>query len=310
MTAKAPIVMFVYNRPRHTLLSVEALQQNELAKESDLIIYSDASKSESQADAVREVRQYISQIDGFRSVTIVEREINFGLARSIIDGVTSVVNKYGRIIVLEDDIVTSPHFLTFMNDALGAYRDEEKVMHISGYMFPIDTSGLPETFFLRTASCWGWATWDRAWRHFRKDPLRVISEYSEQEIYRFNMDGACGFWSQVLKNANGLINTWAVFWYASVFEEDGLCLHPAVSMVDNIGNDDTGMHCGKSSVFCTNLADNQITFFEKNIFESVVALLRTEEFLRGIKPSFLRRIFSAIKRRLILLSSGCVRSNL
>ena len=294
----SPIVLFVYNRPMHTCQTVEALLKNQPSQESDLIIFSDAPKSGEQAEAVQEVRQYIREISGFKSVAIVEREINYGLARNIIEGVTEVCNRYGRVIVLEDDLITSPYFLSFMNDALDAYRDEEKVMHISGYMFPIDASGLPETFFLRTASCWGWATWDRAWKRFCKEPKKLLGEFTEQTINRFNMDGAYNFWAQVEQNEHGLINTWAVFWYASVFQVDGLCLHPAFSMVNNIGHDDTGEHCKQGGDFSTTLAGNPVTYFENNIIENSLVHARTREFFLAIRPTFLKRVFAAIKSRL------------
>lgn len=293
----APIALFVYDRPAHTRKTVEALQNNSLSNDSDLIIYSDAPKTSDAANAVSEVREYIRTISGFKSVTIVERETNFGLARSIIDGVTKVVNEGGRVIVLEDDLVTSPYFLTYMNDALNVYQDDESVMHISGYMFPIDNVGLPETFFLRTASCWGWATWSRAWQHFNKHPKKLHGEYTEQKIKRFNLDGAYEFWSQVEQNASGQIDTWAVFWYASVFNNDGLCLHPKCSMVSNIGHDGTGVHCGKSDNFVVKLGSKAITYFERNLVESTLALKRTKAFFTPTKPAFTSMVFQAVKNR-------------
>ena len=123
----SPIVLFVHNRPWHTKQTVEALQQNELAEDSELFIYSDAAKSSKANAAVQEVRDYIYSVSGFKKITIIERKYNWGLADSIIDGVTSIVNKYGRIIVLEDDLVTSPYFLKFMNDALSFYKNEKRV---------------------------------------------------------------------------------------------------------------------------------------------------------------------------------------
>ena len=293
----APIALFVYNRLDHTRRTVDSLKKNTLAGVSELVIFSDAPKTEVHSEKVRKVRQYIRQIEGFKSVSIIERDSNFGLARSIIDGVTRVVKKYGRIIVLEDDMVTSPYFLTYMNEALDVYQDEEKVMHISGYMFPIDVSSLPETFFLRTASCWGWATWDRAWKYFSKEPQKLLQEYSGKEIKVFNMDGTCNFWSQVEQNASGLINTWAVFWYASVFRLGGLCLHPAFSMVNNIGHDATGEHCGQTSVFSTGLAKRRVTYVEKKVIEGFLAHTRTKKFFWSIRPSIVKRIVAAIKRR-------------
>jgi hypothetical protein len=287
----------VYNRPWHTRQTVEALQQNELASESDLIIFSDAPKKPEAAEAVREVREYIRTITGFRSVSIVERDKNWGLANSIIDGVTRLCNEYGRVIVLEDDLVTSPYFLNFMNTALDTYQDDEKVMHISGYMFPIDNTDMPETFFLRTASCWGWATWSRAWQHFEKNPKKLLGEYTKQTINRFNMDGSYNFWVQVEQNERGLIDTWAVFWYASVFQKGGLCLHPKFSMVSNIGHDDTGLHCGKTDTFDVQLASKPITYFERNLVEDALALNRTKTFFSPAKPTFFSRVSQAIRKR-------------
>ncbi|MDD4082332.1 MAG: glycosyltransferase [Sphaerochaetaceae bacterium] len=155
----APIVLFVYSRLDHTKRTVEALKNNLLADESNLIIFSDAPKNEKSKKAVEEVRKYIHSIKGFKSVKIIERKNNVGLANSIIDGVTKVVNKYGKIIVLEDDLVTSKYFLNFMNDSLELYKNESKVISISGYTYPV--GGLAETFFIKGTDCWGWATWKR-----------------------------------------------------------------------------------------------------------------------------------------------------
>ncbi|MES2025543.1 MAG: glycosyltransferase [Pseudomonadota bacterium] len=290
MTKLAPIALFVYGRLSHTQQTIEALQNNELAIESDLIIFSDAPKTDAQKDAVKAVRAYLRKISGFRSITIIEREENFGLARSIIEGVTFVTNKYGRVIVLEDDLITSPYFLIFMNEALNSYQENENVMHISGYMFPIDGSGLPETFFLRTASCWGWGTWQRSWRHFDKNPEKLVNDFSKKEINRFNMDGNYNFWSQVEKNKQKVLNTWAIFWYASIFQIDGLCLHPTVSMVNNIGHDSTGENCAENSDFSSILATRPVSYFEKDIKEHKLALERTNKFFQALKPSLVSRI--------------------
>jgi GT2 family glycosyltransferase len=293
----APIVLFVYNRPAHTRQTVEALQKNEMAKDSDLIIYSDAPKKPEAAPEVFEVRKYIRDIGGFKSIKIIEREKNWGLANSIIDGVTSVVNEYGRIIVLEDDLVTSPYFLSFMNEALETYQDDEKVMHISGYMFPIDSAGLLETFFLRTASCWGWATWSRAWGHFEKKPDKLLSKFTKQAINKFNLDGTCNFWAQVEGNESGKMDTWAVFWYATVFQKEGLCLHPRYSMVNNIGHDGTGVHCGSSDSFGVSLAIKPIQYFETSLVENTLALQKTGVYFSPPKPALLTKVVKALKNR-------------
>ncbi len=294
----APVALFVYNRPNHTRRTVDTLRRNKLANDTELTIFSDAPKSAAQADAVREVRKYIREIKGFKSVTVVEREANLGLARSIIDGVTSIVNQYGRIIVLEDDLEISPYFLSYMNEALDVYQNEERVMHVSGYMFPIDNSALMDTFFLRPTSCWGWATWDRAWKHFNKDVKILISGFTKQDIANFNMDDTYDYWQQVVQNEAGLINTWAVFWYASVFKVGGLSLHPARSLIKNIGHDDTGEHCKVSDIYSPILANKPVTYFQKNITEDELARARTKDFFRSIRPGYFKMGIAYLRKKI------------
>lgn len=164
----APIVLFVYNRPDHTRQTVEALQQNILADESELFIYSDAPKDTTSIKKVNLVRKYLMQVQGFKKVTLIFRERNWGVAKSIIDGVTTVVGKYSRVIVLEDDLVTSPFFLTYMNRALETYATDNRIMSISGYNHPRRVMKFPRSYkndvwlSLRNSS-WGWGTWANRW---------------------------------------------------------------------------------------------------------------------------------------------------
>ena len=288
----APIVLFVYNRPWHTRQTIEALQKNELANESELFIYSDAAKNKNAEEKVNEVREYIKNIDGFKKVTIIEREINWGLANNIIDGVTKIVNKYGKIIVLEDDLVTSPYFLKFMNDALNFYENEKKVWHISGWNYPIDTKGLDDVFLYRAMECWGWATWSDRWKHYKKDIDETIKSFSKEEIKKFNLDGVENFWGQVLANRDGKINTWAIFWYATIFKQNGLCLNPSQSFVENIGHDGSGVHCGENYSFNnSSLSMKRQINFNIKIEENSLAVERIKQFYKSQKkPLFVRAI--------------------
>ena len=222
----SPIVLFVYNRLWHTKQTIEALKKNELANESELFIYSDAPKNEDDQKQVENVREYLKTIDGFKKITIIERKENFGLAKSIISGVTEIVNKYGKIIVLEDDLVTSPHFLKFMNEALEFYSNKTKVWHISGWNYPIEYNKNIDTFLWRVMNCWGWGTWADRWKFFEKNIDKLVKTFSKEDIKRFNVDGYENFWNQVIENKEGKINTWAIFWYATIFKNNGLCLNP------------------------------------------------------------------------------------
>ncbi|RYE26971.1 MAG: sugar transferase, partial [Sphingobacteriaceae bacterium] len=158
----APIALFVYNRPEHTRRTISYLQKNLLAEDSRLFIFSDQAKTEQEQQKVNEVRTLIKQIDGFKSVKIIESPTNLGLADSIINGVSLLVKEYGKVIVFEDDLLSSPFTLRYFNDALQRYANQEKVMHIGAYMYPLEEKNLPQTFFYRAATSWGWATWDRA----------------------------------------------------------------------------------------------------------------------------------------------------
>ncbi len=252
-SAYAPVLLFVYNRPAHVRRTVEALRANLLAAESDLYVYSDAAKDESSLEAVREVRAYVRHIDGFRSVTVVERPQNWGLARNIIDGVTTHVNRAGRVIVLEDDLITAPYFLTFMNDALEAYKDEPRVGHIQACDFTQDPS-LPDTFLIRWTGSWGWGTWARAWKHFNPDGRALLDELLARKLDRtFDFDGTYGYTRMLRRQIEGKNNSWAIRWNASLFLRGILSLNVGRSLVQNEGFDGSGTNCGGGGLYASNL---------------------------------------------------------
>ncbi|MFA6761019.1 MAG: hypothetical protein WCR69_08255 [Sulfuricurvum sp.] len=239
----APIVLFTYNRLSHTRQTLEALQQNKLASKSELFIFSDGGKDEESWQKVNKVREYLKTIKRFKNITLVFGEKNIGLADSIIFGVTDIVNRYGKIIVLEDDIVTSPYFLKFMNDALSFYENEKSIWDITGWNYPIKTEVSRDTFMWRVAGCWGWATWADRWKNFQRNPQELVDRFSAYDIYKFNLDGVYDFWSQVVLNNEGKIDTWAIFWYAASFEHNALSVAPVKSLVKNIGFDDQATNC-------------------------------------------------------------------
>ena len=298
----APIVLFVYNRPAHTSRTVEALLKNELAGVSDLIIYSDAPTRPEAADAVREVREYIRSIAGFRSVSIVERETNFGLARSIIDGVTAIVNKYGRIIVLEDDMVTSPYYLAYMNEALEKYADDDRVVSIHGYVYPV-AQPLPEAFFLPGADCCGWATWSRGWACFNGKGQFLLDELNRRNLIRaFDFNGAYPFSKMLEGQIKGTNDSWAVRWYASTFLAGKLTLYPGRSLVHNIGNDNSGTHCGVTASLDADLSKTPISLNAIKVEPSQEGRQAFERFFRQGQTGLLRRLTHATSA----LLKGCI----
>lgn len=293
----APIVLFVYNRPWHAMKTVEALKKNALSEISDLIVFSDAPKNHQAVIEVQWVRDYLRKITGFKSVRIIERQENFGLAKSIIVGVTDVVKQYGKIIVLEDDIVTSPAFLGFMNRALDIYTDKSDVWHVSGWSYPIATDGLNDVFFWRGMNCWGWATWADRWAHFEKNPARLVDEWSRKKKKHFDLGGSRVFWPQVELNMKGDLNTWAIFWYSTIYENKGLCLNPSITYVENIGHDGSGTHCGVEQSQSSRILNTcSGIVFPKKIEESELAVRRIIEFYRSQKKPFLVRVANYLSR--------------
>ena len=249
----APILLFVYNRPEHVRRNIQALLKNELAAESELFIYSDAAKDETSQAAVKEVRAFIRSIQGFKKITITERAESWGLARSIIDGVTTQINRYGRVIVLEDDLVVAPHFLQFMNDALETYRDEERVGHIQACDFTHDPS-LPDTFLIKWTGSWGWGTWDRAWKHFNADGKALLTELESRKLtYTFDFNGKYGYTRMLRRQIEGKNNSWAIRWNASLFLKGILSLNVGKSLVQNEGFDGSGTNCGGGGLYASEL---------------------------------------------------------
>lgn len=249
----APILLFVYNRPEHTHRCIESLKRNSLATDSTLYIYADGAKDDTQQPSVNEVRSYIHTICGFKETIIIERDENWGLARNIIDGVTTQVNQYGRVIVLEDDLVVAPYFLQFMNDALETYQDEPKVGHIQACDFTQDPS-LPDTFLIKWTGSWGWATWDRAWKHFNPNGKELLQELEQRKLtHTFDFNGKYGFTRMLRRQIKGKNNSWAIRWNASLFLKDILSLNVGRSLVQNEGFDGSGTNCGGGGLYASHL---------------------------------------------------------
>jgi hypothetical protein len=243
MRELAPIVLFIYNRPDHTRRTLAALAANPLAIESDLIVYADGPKKLEHAAKVQRARDVVREALGFKSVRLIEREENFGLAKSIITGVSEVCSERGRAIVVEDDLLVAPQFLTFLNRGLERYADELNVFQISGYMFPVVTEPSFDGLFLPLISCWGWGTWQRAWSQFDQSDAGYRRLVCDPDLRaRFNLDGNYDYFGMLKDQIKGRIDSWGVRWLLSVFLKDGLVLFPRRSLVQNVGIDGTGTH--------------------------------------------------------------------
>ncbi|RZK27240.1 MAG: glycosyltransferase family 2 protein [Flavobacterium sp.] len=240
----APIVLFAYNRPWHTEQTLQSLAKNVLASETELIVYVDGPKQDASAEQlanVEKVRELVKRQTWCKELTIHIAESNQGLANSIIRGVTETLKKHDRLIVLEDDMILSPYFLQYMNEALEKYADCEDVVSIHGYCVPINYSS--PIFFLRGADCWGWATWKRGWKLFNPDAQFLMKELNEKKLlYDFDFNGGYQYTKMLQYQIEGKVDSWAIRWYASAYIQNKLTLYPSKSLVRNIGGDGSGTH--------------------------------------------------------------------
>lgn len=248
MDKLAPIVLFVYNRPNHTRQVLESLMANTLAAESTLYVFADgprANATQETIDSIMAVRQLLREKPWCGNVILREAEKNIGVADSIVGGVTEVVNRHGKIIVLEDDLILHPDFLQYMNASLDKYENEEHVYAITGYQFPLQfPDSVPDAFFLDEINSWTWATWKRAWVYF--DPKVTGWERLQTDKAfrrRFNFDNAVQYAEMLEDQLNGKIDAWDIRWYWAVFNRKGVSLFPKYSLVKNIGFDGSGIHC-------------------------------------------------------------------
>lgn len=269
-----PIIVFAYDRPDHLSQTLDALAKNDLAPQSILYVYCDGAREwngecrESRVESreipkgnyitkrygkmvctkeeyeaylkrIDETRKVAHEINGFKEVHVVEREHNIGLADNIVNAVTEIVNRYGRVIAFEDDIVTTRGCLTYLNDALELYKDDEQVMHISAWMYP-NKGQFPTTFFYDSPyPAGGWATWKRAWQHYNPNTADHVC-YWGKNWKEFDIEGQDHLSKQLLMNLDGRLKTWFIKWYSSMRRMNGLCLYPGTAMSNNIGWDNSG----------------------------------------------------------------------
>ena len=285
MTDFAPIVLFVYDRPEHTKRTIEALQKNVGAQDTELFIYSDAAKHAGAKSNVDKVRAYINDIDGFKDLKVIERSKNWGLAKSVIEAVTDIVNKYGKIIVLEDDLVASPFFLNFMNDALSAYVDYNNVSCIHGYVYPINN--ISSDFFIKGADCWGWATWKKSWDFFEKDGKKLLKKLKKRNLHKDTFNVKCGYIQMLKDQIYGRNNSWAVRWYFSAYLNDLYCLYPKTSYVQNIGFDGSGTNCDHDNRYQVSMVSDYV-FNKVPVIEDKKMKSKMIQFIFKPKSYFIR----------------------
>jgi acetyltransferase-like isoleucine patch superfamily enzyme len=314
----APTVIFAFDRPENLSNVLEGLKDCKNSKDSPLYVFCDGPKNSSsleQKKRITEVRRLVNSISWHSNTNVIYRDVNFGLAKSIISGINEVLERHDKVIILEDDIVPSSGFLEYCNEALELYKDDHRVMQIAGSVYDGDFSLIEEnTFFARCLQCHGWATWKRAWQFFNDDALDHLTYFDSNSNRRsqFDLNSNAYFLKQLRQNVSGEINTWAVKWYASILRNDGLILFPKASLITNIGFDDNlATNTKRASNFLSppwgkiNLKKLPVQINDKaqeglKTFWNIYRNQKINQASRNILRKKIHRIFQKVFRKLII----------
>lgn len=294
MQELVPIVLFVYNRPWHTEQTVNTLKKNELAQKSDLFIFADNAGVNGDKESVNSVRSFVKTIEGFKTVNVIERETNFGLADNVISGITEIINKSGKVIVLEDDIVCSNTFLKYMNELLSFYKANEKIYSVSGYTFPIKIPGeyKYDVYFSSRASSWGWGTWKDRWETVDWDVKDFDSFIMNPEQIKSFNTGGYDLTKMLKDQMLGKIDSWSIIWSYTHFKYNAYCVYPTKSRLKNIGADKSGIHTDKTKKYDVKVyeEETELKLAEEIILNDEI----TFNFQKFFSQNKLRKIFGKI----------------
>lgn len=282
----APIAIFVFKRAAHTQRLLESLQTNPEFSESPVYIFADGARSAKEQADVDAVRQLVAEF-AHPHKTVVLAPANQGLAKSITQGVTQLCAEYGHAIVVEDDLVVAPSFLSYMNTALARYADATQVMQISGHMFPVDLQASTDAVLMPVTTSWGWATWQRAWAHMAEAPAEATAHLASRKWrFQFDLRGTFPYARMLAQRLERKNHSWAIWWYYQVFTHSGLVLHPTRSLVNNEGFDGSGTHCADKDVVQMALQGTHVSTYPQVVAANTAAFKRYGRFLvadRGIK---------------------------
>ena len=296
MTDLAPIILFVYNRPKHTETVLNALKKNSLAKDSILYVFSDAAKKEKDFENVNKVREIISKVSGFKEVVVTEAETNIGCADSITSGITKVINEHGKAIIVEDDILTAPNFLEFMNEALNRYESDKRIYSVSSFVSNEKMAEICKDFLFLAYrnSSWGWGTWADQWNDVDWDMLLWEKIKKDKNLWKKLQRGGEDAPYLLKLQMEGFIDSWAIRFYADNALKDKYTVFPTKTFVTNIGLDGSGTHCGNvknnKSLFSENLPAVDFSFPGKLEFNNEINNLFASNYKYSLKDIIRRKI--------------------
>ncbi|MCW3807587.1 sugar transferase [Plebeiibacterium marinum] len=301
MNSLAPIVVFTYNRLEHTRQTIDCLAKNELARESELHVFSDGAKNHDEYNKVKDVRAFLKTITGFKSVVIHENDVNQGLAKTIIGGVSKIFESYDKIIVLEDDLETAPYFLQFMNDALHTYSPKE-VWSVAGYSphIHIPDSYKNSTYMVHRNCSWGWATWKENWDRTDWEVCGFDVFFKDKKQRALFERGGNDLSIMLLKQQQKQIHSWSVRFNYGAFKHNLPTVYPTKSLVKNMGVDGSGTNMKRSDKYSVDLCLNKVdkvAFCKASSFD-----YRIESgFKRFYNTSMLRKCINWFKTQVYLM---------
>jgi hypothetical protein len=298
----APIVVIAYNRPTHFQTVIDALRKNPEASRSRLYVYCDGAQSDVDVDNVAAVRKTALELTGFSHIEIVERTVNLGLSRSIVDGVSQVCDRHGSAIVLEDDVVPCRYFLGYTNAALKKYEREQRVLSVGCFTYDCGFD-LPDTFFLNIPDCWGWAVWQRSWNEFDPDGASLLARIEALQLERkFDLEGTYPYTKMLKDQVAGANQSWAVRWYAHALLTKRLVLYPGRSVTRNIGFDGSGTHTSVASMHPPiRIAERQIIVQDVALEESELGRENWKVAARKMRVGPIKRVIRGVARRMGVL---------
>lgn len=301
----APIALFAFNRPDKFEKCLDSLSRNFGACDSDLFIFIDGPRQVADIPNIKKVKQIANHASGFKSVSIQLKDTNLGLAKSVRSGISTIFEEYNSVIVLEDDLILSKSFLNFMNAGLLKYETEIKVASIQGFQYPVQPAPR-EIVTIRGADCWGWATWKDRWKSTIFDPNKLLAELKDQSLeFKFDLDDSANYVSMLRDLKEGMIDSWAICWHASMYLQDRISIHPRESLIYNDGNDGKGTHGNRSRMFDTELgswSENEdwprleenleyrkalISFYRQNFGTTPSSIWRTGSRIKHLLKNFL-----------------------
>jgi len=282
MNKPVPVALFAYNRPEHFRKTIDSLSQNLLATDTAVYLFIDGPKNEYEKSLGQIIQAIAFEYkNNFASIESIVSNVNKGLAESIVSGVTIMLERFDAIIVLEDDLATSTFFLRYMNEGIKLYKDHPMVASIHGYIYPIEKKRLPETFFLRGADCWGWATWRSAWRKYNPDGKYLLQELENRNlISSFDLDDVAENSRMLKDQISGNNNSWAIRWHASAYVNEMFTLYPNRSLVYNTGNDSSGTHSINTDIYDVGVAQTEVIVQKTEVKECKIARSKFIQFFK------------------------------